>query len=162
MGAAVEDVHHRHGQGLGVDAADVVVEGQVQRGGRGLGAGEGDAEDGVGAQAGLIGGAVELDEQLVDAGLVEDVAAEQGLGYLGVDVLHGAGHALAEVTALVAVTQLAGLVHAGGGAGGDGRAADGAVVEGDFDLYGRVAAAVKDLAGLDVNDLKVLFHDENS
>ena len=158
MGAAVEDVHHRHGQGLGVDAADVVVQGQVQSGSGGAGAGQGDAEHGVGAEAGLVGGTVELDEQLVDAGLVEDVHAQEGFGYLGVDVLHGTGHALAHVTALVAVTQLAGLIDAGGGAGGNGSAADGAVVEGHFDLNGRIAAAVEDLASLYVNDLKVLFH----
>ena len=161
VGAAVEDVHHRHGQGLGVHAADVVVEGDIEGVGGSAGAGQGDAEDGVGAQAGLVGGAVELDEHLVDGGLVEDVQAQHGLGDLGVDVLNGAGHALAQVTALVAVAELAGLVHAGGGAGGNGSAADGAVVEGDLDLNGRIAAGVHNFAPGDVNDLKILFHDDS-
>ena len=158
MGAAVEDVHHRHGQGLGVHAADVVVEGQVQGVGSGAGAGQGHAEHGVGAEAGLVRGAVELDEQLVYRGLVEGVQAQHGLGDLGVDVLNGLADALAQVTALVAVAELAGLVNAGGGAGGNSGAADGAVVQGDLDLNGRVAAGVKYLARGHVNDLEVLFH----
>ena len=158
MGAAVEDVHHRHGQGLGVHAAQVVVQGQVQRGGSGAGAGQGHAQDGVRTQAGLVRGAVQLYEQLVDGGLVEDVQAQHGLGYLGVDVLNGLADALAQVAALVAVAQLAGLVDAGGGAGGNSSAADGAVVQGDLDLNGRIAAGVQYLARGDVNDLEVLFH----
>ena len=44
---------------------------------RRVSAGEGDAEDGVGAEAGLVGRAVELDEELVDGGLVGGVEAEQ-------------------------------------------------------------------------------------
>ena len=84
--------------------------------------------------------------------------AQHGLGYLGVDVLNGLADALAQVTALVAVAQLAGLVDAGGSAGGNSRAAHSAVVQGDLDLNGRVAAGVKYLARGDVNDLEVLFH----
>ena len=158
MRAAVEDVHHRHRQGLGVYAAQVVVQGQVQRGSSCLRAGQGHAQDGVRAQAGLVRRAVELYEHLIYRGLVEDVQAQHGLGDLGVDVLDGLAHALAQVTALVAVAQLAGLVDAGGSAGGNSRAAHSAVVQGDLDLNGRVAAGVKYLARGDVNDLEVLFH----
>ena len=38
--AAVDDVHHRHGQHAGVDAAEVAVERQAERVGRGLGGGQ--------------------------------------------------------------------------------------------------------------------------
>ena len=87
--AAVQNVHHRHGQLLGVDAADVVVQGQAHALRGGLGAGQRHAEDGVGAQIGLVGGAVQLDELLVDGGLVEYVLADESVGDDGVDVLHG-------------------------------------------------------------------------
>ena len=53
--AAVEDVHHRHRQQVGVGPADVAVERQPGRLGRGLGDGERGAEDRVGAQVGLVG-----------------------------------------------------------------------------------------------------------
>ena len=60
--------------------------------------------------------------------------------------------ALADVALLVAVAALDGLERAGGGAGGNGRAGDGAVVEGDLDLDGGVAAGVEDLPGADCFD----------
>ena len=156
--AAVEDVHHGDGQGLGVDAADIVIQAHAGSLGCGLRAGEGHAEDRVGAQAGLVGGAVDLAEHLVDGYLIEHVQAEHGLGDLAVDVFDRDRNALAAVTGLVAVAELAGLVDAGGSAGGNGRAADGAVVEGDFDFDRGVAAGVKDLARENVDDLKILFH----
>ena len=77
---------------------------------------------------------------------------------LAVDVLDSLLNALAAVTALVTVAELAGLVDAGGSAGGNGRAADCAVVKGDLDLNGGVAAGVQDLSGHDVDNFKILFH----
>ena len=49
MLAAIDDVHHRHRQGAGIDAADIAVERQTEIRRGGLGDGERDAEDGVGA-----------------------------------------------------------------------------------------------------------------
>ena len=156
--AAVEHVHHRHRKGLGIAATDVVIQALAGRQRAGLRAREGHAEDGVGAETGLVRRAVELDEELVDRGLVKDVHALQRLCDLDVHVLHGLEHALAEVTALVAVAQLAGLVDTGGSAGGNGRAADGAVVERDFHFHGRVAAGVENFSGADVHNFKIILH----
>ena len=142
VGAAVEDVHHRHGQLLGVDAADIAVQAGAQALGRRLGAGQGRAQDGVGTQAGLVGGAVQVDQGLVDGGLIQDIHADQALGDLGVDVLHSLFHALAVVAALVAVPQLAGLIDAGGSAGGHGGAAHSAVLQIDLHFHSGVAPAV--------------------
>ena len=160
--AAIENVHHGNGQGLGVHAADVVIKALAGGFGCCACAGERYAEDGVCAEARLVGGSVYLDEHLVDAGLIEDVQADHGLGDLAVYVLNCLADALAAVTALVAVAQLACFVHAGGCAGGNGCTADGAVIEGDLDLDGRVAARVKDLSCHNVNDLKILLHDSQS
>ena len=52
--AAVEHVHHRNRQHVGADPADVAVQGQADLVGRGVGHRERDAEDGVGAEAGLV------------------------------------------------------------------------------------------------------------
>ena len=94
---------------------------------------------------GVPSGAVELDEHLVDAGLIEDVHAEESFRDFAVDIVNSLLHALAAVTGLVAVAQLAGLVDTGGSAGGDSRSADGAVVEGDFDFDSGIAAGVMGL-----------------
>ncbi len=59
-------------------------------------------------------------------------------------------HPLAEVLCLVAVAKFPGLVDAGAGAAGHGRAAEGAVGQFHVDLDGRIAAAVENLSGVDV------------
>ena len=73
-------------------------------------------------------------------------------GDLGVDVPDGLEDSLAQVAGLVAVAELEGLVDAGRGAGRNGRPAEGAVGQGDFDLDGGVAAGIEDLAGVDFLD----------
>ena len=75
MRAAVEDVHHRHRQQVGVRAADVAVERQAGRVGGGARDRERDAEDRVGAELRLVGRAVELEHRLVDEPLVVGVEA---------------------------------------------------------------------------------------
>ena len=156
--AAVEHVHHRHRQRLGVAAADVVIQALAGRQRAGLRTREGHTEDGVGAETGLVRGAVELDEQLVDGGLVEDVHALQRLSDLDVDVLNCLEHALAEVTALIAVAQLASLVDTGGSAGRNGSAANGAVIKRDLDFHGRIAAGVQNLSGTYIHNFKIVLH----
>ena len=69
VGAAVDDVHHRDGKHLGVRTAEVFVERHSKLGGGGLGDGEGNAEDGIGTEVLLGGGAVEREHGRVDGGL---------------------------------------------------------------------------------------------
>ena len=158
VSAAVQDVHHGHRQLLGVDAADIVVQSHAQGLGSSLGAGQGRAQNGVGAQAALVGGAVQLDHSLINGHLIQDVHADQALSDLGVHVLHGVLHALAQIAALVAVAELAGLIDAGGSAGGNSGTAHGAVLKIYLNLNSGIAAAVQDLTAQDVNDFDHLLH----
>jgi hypothetical protein len=150
--AAVDDVHHRHRQAHAAHAAEVAVQRQARFLGRGAGHGHADGQRGVGAQAALVVGAVQVDQRLVQEGLLAGVQAQHRFADLGVDVLHGLQHALAQVAALVAVTQLDGLAAAGGRAAGHGRAAHGAAFQQHVAFDGGVAAAVEDLAADDVDD----------
>ena len=152
MGAAVEDVHHRHGQDVGARAADVLEEVQAGGLGGGLSGGQGDAEDGVGAELALVGGAVELEHEAIETALVGSVETDDLRGDDVVDVGDGLLDSLAAVAGLVAVAQLDGLEGARGGAGGDGGTSGGAVLKQDLDLEGRVAAGVEDLAGFNCLD----------
>ena len=152
MHAAIDDVHHRHRQQARGGAADIAVE-RLALGLRGgLGGGERDAEDGIGAEAAFVGGAVERDHGLVDLGLRLGVHAAERLENLAVDRLDRLAHALAAVAGLVAVAQFHRLMHAGGGAGGHRGAAERAVLQDDVDFDGRIAAAVEDFAADDVGD----------
>ena len=68
------------GQHVGVGAADVAPQRQPGLLGGGVGDGEADAEHGVGAEVGLVGRAVEVDQQQVDAALVERLEALERVG----------------------------------------------------------------------------------
>lgn len=74
--------------------------------------GQADAEDGVGAELGLVGSAVELEQDVVDGLLVLDVDVllnQRGADDL-VHVLDGLEDALAAPLGLVAIAELASLV----------------------------------------------------
>ena len=147
MAAAVEDVHHRHGQDVGVRAADVAEQRQVGRVGSGPRDGERDAEDRVGAELLLVGAAVDGEHLGVDEPLLARLEAEQLRAELLDDRVDGLLDTLAEVAALVAVAPLDRLERPGGRAAGHGGPRERAVVEGDLDLNRGVAARVEDLAG---------------
>ena len=77
VGAAVDDVHQRHGQDVGVGAADPAVERQLGVGGGGLRDRERDAEDRVRAEPRLRRRPVELDHGAVDLALLARVHARR-------------------------------------------------------------------------------------
>ena len=155
VGAAVEHVHHRHRQQLRLAAAvelgQVAVERLLGVGRRGLGGGQRDAEQRVGAEPALVRGAVELDHRPVERPLLGGAGAGQRRGDLAVDVGDRPGDALAG-PGVAAVAQLDRLELAGRGAGGHRGQAAGAGLQHDLDLDGRVAARVEDLARVDGGD----------
>ncbi len=146
--AAVEHVHHRHGQRGRRLATEVEVERLAGVGGCGLRDGERDAEDGVRAEAALGRRAVEVDERLVEALLIGGVAAGDRASDLVVDVRDGLRDALAEVGG-AAVAELRGLELTRRGAGRHRGAGLSTAAQLDVDLDGGVATAVEDLASVD-------------
>lgn len=132
VGATVEDVHEGNGKNVRLlgtgKVGDVSVEGDTLLGSGGLSDGHGDTEDGVGTELGLVGGTIKLVHEVVDGALVLDIKVllDEGGTEDIVDVGDGLEDTLAAPLALVTVTELAGLVGASGGTGGD----DGAVKTG--------------------------------
>ncbi len=145
VSAAVDDVHHRHGEHVGVASADVLVEGKVEVVGGSLCNGEGNAEDCVCAEVALGVGAVEGEHGLVDSNLVEGAHAYEGLSDGAVDVGYGFEDAFAHVAGFVAVAELKGFVNARGSARGNGSAAFGAGFEDYVYFNSGVAARVEHL-----------------
>ena len=113
---------------------------QAERVGGGFGRRQADAQDGVRAQLGLVGGAVQGQQFGVDGFLLGGVPAEERVGNLVVDVGDGFENAFAAVAFLIAVAQFQGFMHAGRRAGWDCCAAPGAVRQDDFDFHGGVTA----------------------
>ena len=140
MGAAVDDIHHGHGEHVGVAATDVFVEGEVEIVGSGLGHSERNTENGVSAEVLLGVGAVEFEHSLVDGNLVERAHANKSVGDGAVDVGNCFEDTLAHVAAFVAVAKLEGFVFAGRSAGGNRCAAECAAFEDYIDFNSGVAA----------------------
>jgi hypothetical protein len=114
-----------------------------------MGAGQRHAEDGVGAEARLVGRAVQLDEELVDRLLICDVVARNLGSDLVVHIANGGAHPLAPVAGRVAITQFARLVRAGRCTRRDRGTPQGAVGSRDVDFDGGVGARVENLARMD-------------
>ena len=152
MGAAVQDVHHRHGEDVHHRTAEVAIQRQPRILGRGARHGEGDGEDGVRSQVALVRGAVEIEHRVVDRDLVFPGHALEPRADRLVDMLHGLEDALAREALLVPVAQLHGLVLPGGRPTRDGRPAGRAARQGDVGLDRRVAPAVEDFARVNGND----------
>ena len=151
VGAAVEHVHHRHREHVGVGPADVAPQRQPRLLGGGVGDGQAHAEHGVGAEVALVRRAVEVDQQQVDGPLVEGLEPLEGVADLVVDVADGPQDAPAH-EAVAAVAELRRLELAGGRARRDDGASGGAGREEHLDLDGGVAARVEDLSTGDVLD----------
>jgi hypothetical protein len=105
---AVEDVHHRHGQHARPLAAEVAPQRQARVGGLGLRGGERYAEHRVGAEPGLRGRPVEVDQRAVERGLVGSILPGDRSRDLPVDVADGPGDAFA-APCVPPVAQLGGL-----------------------------------------------------
>ena len=151
MCAAIDDIHHGHRQCAGGGAADITIERQTGRLGRRTRDCEGDTQDGIGAEAGLVGRAVQIDHCLVDLQLVFGFQAADSLEDLAIDGINGVLNALAHVT-VTTVTQFNGFMSAGGGARRNCGAAKRAVFQEYVDLNGRVAAAVENLTADDIDN----------
>jgi hypothetical protein len=100
----------------------------------------------------LVGRAIEVDEHAVDRHLVLDVEAGERVEDLAIDPVDRFPHALAAIAALVPVAQLDRLMRAGRGARRHRGAPDRAALQRHIDLDGRVATAVEDLTGGNVDD----------
>ncbi len=156
VGTAIDDVHHRHGQGVCVRAADIPVKRHAESIRRSLGDCERDAENRVCAEFGLRCGAVQLEHELVDAALIAGALAEQRRGDDLVHVVHSLGNALAEVALGVAVAKLKCFVHASGSARRNSGAAKRAILENNIHFDCRIAARINDLTGLYFDDFHFL------
>ena len=134
-----------------VRSAEIAEQRQFGRIGRRFGDGERNAKNRVATQPGLVGGAVEIHQRLVDQPLIVGIEPDHGRTDLVEHGLHGLLHALAAV-ALPAVAKLDGLVLSGRRAGRHRGAGKRPVDQRDLDLDRRVAAGIEDLAGPDLLD----------
>ena len=149
--AAVEDVHHRHRQDVRVRAADVAEQRQPGGLGGGLGHGQRHAEDRVGAQPGLVRGAVEVEQRLVDQPLLVGVEPMTAGAISSSTASTAFSTPLPPYRAPPSRSSTASCSPVEAPDGTAARAKR-AVDQGHLDLDRRVAPGVEDLAGSDLLD----------
>ena len=152
MCAAVEDVHHRHGQDIRLKSAEEAIERNALGLRRRIGCRDGDREDCIRAEVRFIFRAVHVEHRLIHGVDVRRLKSLKGGADLFVDVLDGFGNALAAVFRLVAVAQFERFELARGRTGGRCAASDRTVEENDFRLDRRIAARINDLTSDDLSD----------
>merc|ERR1719411_991394 len=155
VAAAVDNVEagHRHHHVLHAsEISNVAVKRNTLVGGSSLAHSHADAEDSVGAELGLVLSTVKGEHEAVNLLLLDGVHAFGHDLWSDeiVDVVDGLHDALA-VPCVGLVPELEGLVDAGAGAGGHGRAED-APLGGQVHLHSWVTAGVIDLASVDPLD----------
>ncbi len=144
--AAVEDVHHRHRNGVGSGSAEVAIERKLKRACARARRGHRNRENRVRSQPSLVRRAIQFDQPRVEPALVGCVQSDDGFRDLAIDVRNCLQHALAEELTLVAIPQFDGLMLTGGRATRHNGARAGAAIQINFSFNGRIATRVKHLA----------------
>ena len=156
--AAVEDVHHRHGQNRGGFFRgifrNVLVERLAGGAGRGARGSHGDGENRVGAELGFVRRAVGFDHASVERALVGGIHAGDCFRDRGIHMLDRLQHAFADVAGFVAVAQLDRFMFAGRSAGRNRAAADNAAFEAHVGFDGWIAARIENLAAVNGDNLR--------
>jgi hypothetical protein len=152
MLAAIDDVHHRHRHLHRARTAEIAIERQAGLFGGCLGNRHRHGKHGIGAETRLVFGAVELDQRLIDEGLLLRIEADDRFGNLGIDVLHGLHDALAQIAACITVTQLDGLARSGRRARRHGGTPHDAGFEQYVAFNGGISAGIQNLARNNINN----------
>ena len=139
VSTTVDDVHHRYGEYVSVRAAEVAEKLKVGGAASGLRRSQGDTEDRVRAQVGLVVRPVKIQHHLVDEALVVSFKTGHCRSDLFIDVLDGLTNALAQV-AVATVAEFVSLVNTGGSTGRNACTAERSVVKKNLNLNSRVAA----------------------
>src|SRR5690606_5302416 len=154
----VDDIHHRHRHavlaGCAVQIGNVCIQRHALGLGSGLGSGQGDRENGVGAQLGFVLGTIQLNHGAIQTGLIQRITADQQFTDGTIDIGNGFQYALAQVAALVAIAQFQRFTGTGGGTGGGTGTAEDAAFQNHIRFNGRVTARVQYFTTLDFNDLR--------
>ena len=154
---AVEDVHHRHRQPGRPRATEILVQRMPAGLGRSAGAGHRNAEDGVGAEAALVGCPVQGDHPGVDLGLEAGVHPGQAGSDRLLDRGNGAQDPFPAVAVRIAIAQLHRLATARGCPGRYTGAGPDPAGQIHLHLHGGVSARIEDLAPMDSSDGAVHF-----
>ena len=148
--ASVDDIHHGDRHHIGIGPTDISIQGDTQLRGCRFGYGQRDAQDGVGTQFRLRGGAVEVDQLPVDTTLLEGIGPFECFCNHLVDVVYSLLYPFTTVTQFITVAQFEGLVCTGRSSRRNRGTASYTRIEHNIDFDCGVAPRVENLPSLNV------------
>ena len=151
--ATVEDVHHRDGQDMAVAATNVAIKFLTGLLSGGLGAGEGNAEDGVGTEIALVGSGIQFNHTGINGSLVGNFHSHNLFSDILVDMVHSLQNTFAEEYGFITVAEFHRFVNTSGSAGGDSSAAHCTSLGININFDSRIASRIEDLTTKNSNNL---------
>ena len=149
---AIDDVHHRHWQDMGIYAANIAIERKATCIRRRFRYRKADAQNGIRAQVRFIVGAIQINHDRIDIFLLLGVQFDQGFKNWPVNGLNRLKHALAHIFGHIAIALFNGFIRTCRGARRDCRTAETAVLQHDINFNRRISPAVEDLACVNIED----------
>ena len=135
MCAAVENVHHRNREYIGVSATNVAIKRHIQGFGSRLSYSQAHAQNGVSTQVALRRRTVEVEHLIVDGALIEHIVATKRGSNNIIDILNSFQNALTTITSLVAIAKFECFVFTSRSTRGNAGATHYTVFECHFYLY---------------------------
>ena len=146
MCAAVNDIHHRHWKDVGVDSADIAIQGDLEFSGRGARASHRDCKNSVCTELALIRSAIEFNHGAIDESLVTRIHAAQSRGNCGFNVLDCLEHSFPKIVLRIVVAQFHRFVFPSGSSTGNCRSPHGSAGQKYIAFHGRIAPRIQNLA----------------
>ncbi len=140
MLATVQNIQHGNGHHVCISPTEIAVEGQSRGFRSRFCVRQAHPQYGICAQAGLVLGAVQLQQRIVERLLIERVHSNDCRLDRRVDVLDGAANALSAIARLLSIAQFERLMNTGRGPRWDDRAPHGRVGEQNLNLHRRIPA----------------------
>ena len=153
MTAAVDNVHHRNRKSVTGDTAQETIQGNIQGDCCCSRAGNGYCQDRIGSQSGLILGSVCIDHCLINGINIGCIHSLQSLIDYSIDIFYSLLNTLAQISALIAVSQFQCLELTGRCSAGSHAASDGTVYQSYLCFYGRIASGIQNLSSNDFFNL---------
>ena len=152
--AAVDDVHHRYRQHLGIRSAEVFEKREAELVGGRPCSRKRDRENRIRAELALVRRAVERDHRLVHVDLIERVHVRHFFSDDFVHIRHSFRHAAAKEAFFHAIAQLPRLMFPCASAARDNGIAGCAAGDSDDSFNSWITARIDDLPGVDSNDFR--------
>ena len=149
MLTAIENVHHRHRHAvltrLAIELGNMGIERHALGIGCRLGCRQRNSQNGVGAQLGLVVGAIEFEHGIVEATLVAGIHADEPLTDGSIHRSYRLQYAFPQVTGGIAITQFQRFTGAGGSTTGGASNTQGTTFQPHLGLNSGVTTGIEHL-----------------